>query len=80
MAEPKVLISKKSIRTMGKDMIRIKRSELEVEEKEKDSQKTLIEEVERKKQEEKRLRSLQEQGRKLPNKPVKNKNMLIKLQ
>jgi len=50
---------------MGKDIVRVKRSELEVEEKKKDSQKALLEEVKKRKQEEERLRSLQEQGKKI---------------
>ncbi len=65
MDEPKVLISKKSIRTMGKDMVRVKRDELDVEEKGKDDQKALFKEVEKRKQEEERLISLQEQGKKI---------------
>jgi len=65
MVEPKVLISKKSIKTMGKDMVRIKRGELDVGEKGKEDQKALSEEIQRRKQEEERLRSLQEQGKKI---------------
>lgn len=65
MAEPKVLISKKSIKTMGKDMVRIKRDEVGSEEYEKDDKKTLLEEVRKRKQEEERLRSLQNQGEKI---------------
>ena len=50
---------------MGKDIVRIKRSDLEIEEKDKDKRKALLEEVRRKKQEEERLRSLDQQAKKI---------------
>jgi hypothetical protein len=65
MAEPKVLISKKSIRTMGKDMVRIKRGDLDVGGEENRGQKALAQEVERRRKEEERLISLQKQGDKI---------------
>jgi hypothetical protein len=65
MAEPKVLISKKSIKTMGKDMVRIKRGDLDVEKEEGVERNALTEEIEKRRKEEERLVSLQKQADKI---------------
>jgi len=70
MEEPKVLISKKSIRTMGKDMVRLKRDDVDFGKDGKDESKALIEEMRRREEEEARLKKLRARGEEV----VKNIN------
>lgn len=63
MEEPKVLISKQSIKTMGKDIIRLRRDDVGVQADGKSEQKALLQELNKRKEEEEKLRSLKDQGR-----------------
>jgi len=66
MPEREILISKKSVKTMGKDIVGLKRGDVGDNKKsKKDDKNALEQEIERRKQEEERLKGLQEQGKQI---------------